>query len=156
MKQKSHIKNVHVQHYPCVLTAHLLLGIVDCTHLTPPLFGGCQEEVLYGQLTRLFCGESENSYCPPPCSSNVPVLCFFPRQLDHFNAAEARTFQQRYLVNTQNWAKGGPIFFYTGNEGDITWFSNNTASPRVHWKSHVLDLLPTTDGCNCWKLELLQ
>lgn len=47
-------------------------------------------------------------------------------QLDHFNAGDGRTFQQRYLVNMKHWAHGGPIFFYTGNEGDITWFCNNT------------------------------
>jgi lysosomal Pro-X carboxypeptidase len=51
---------------------------------------------------------------------------YFPQILDHFVAAESRSFQQRYLVNRQWWKSGGPIFFYTGNEGDITWFCNNT------------------------------
>ena len=52
---------------------------------------------------------------------------WFQQRLDHFNAADQRTFQQRYLVNQDKWAEGkGPILLYTGNEGDITWFCNNT------------------------------
>uniref|UniRef100_A0A6Q2WZW4 Lysosomal Pro-X carboxypeptidase n=1 Tax=Esox lucius TaxID=8010 RepID=A0A6Q2WZW4_ESOLU len=52
----------------------------------------------------------------------VPVL-----QIDHFGFLEDGTFKQRYLVNDEHWhQKGGPILFYTGNEGDITWFCNNT------------------------------
>ncbi|MBN3308859.1 PCP carboxypeptidase, partial [Amia calva] len=48
-------------------------------------------------------------------------------QIDHFGFAEDATFKQRYLVADQHWHKdGGPILFYTGNEGDITWFCNNT------------------------------
>ena len=37
------------------------------------------------------------------------------------------TFKQRYLVNSDSY-KGGrsPIFFYTGNEGDIVLFAANT------------------------------
>ena len=49
--------------------------------------------------------------------------------MDHFNAGEGTTFKQRYLVNMTYWGGGGkPIFLYTGNEGDITWFCNNTVS----------------------------
>ncbi|KFP53232.1 Lysosomal Pro-X carboxypeptidase, partial [Cathartes aura] len=48
-------------------------------------------------------------------------------QIDHFGFDENLTFQQRYLVADQHWKKDdGPILFYTGNEGDITWFCNNT------------------------------
>ncbi|RMC07464.1 hypothetical protein DUI87_16936 [Hirundo rustica rustica] len=48
-------------------------------------------------------------------------------RIDHFGFDENRTFQQRYLVADQYWRKdSGPILFYTGNEGDIEWFCNNT------------------------------
>lgn len=58
---------------------------------------------------------------------------FFEQKLDHFNfhgdssLYGKETFQQRYLVQDQWWVKSeGPIFLYTGNEGDITSFWNNT------------------------------
>lgn len=48
-------------------------------------------------------------------------------QIDHFGFAEDRTFKQRYLLADQHWKKDvGSILFYTGNEGDISWFANNT------------------------------
>ncbi|XP_074996287.1 lysosomal Pro-X carboxypeptidase isoform X3 [Calonectris borealis] len=52
---------------------------------------------------------------------------YLRQQIDHFGFDENLTFQQRYLVADQHWKKdNGPILFYTGNEGDITWFCNNT------------------------------
>ena len=33
----------------------------------------------------------------------------------------------RYIVNDAYWSGGDkPIFFYTGNEGDIVWFCENS------------------------------
>ncbi|KAM4047654.1 lysosomal Pro-X carboxypeptidase [Anomaloglossus baeobatrachus] len=52
---------------------------------------------------------------------------YFEQKIDHFGFYEDSTFKQRYLVSDTHWRKpGGPILFYTGNEGDITLFSNNT------------------------------
>nr|XP_006628138.2 PREDICTED: lysosomal Pro-X carboxypeptidase [Lepisosteus oculatus] len=52
---------------------------------------------------------------------------YFEQKIDHFGFIEDATFKQRYLVADQHRHKdGSPILFYTGNEGDITWFCNNT------------------------------
>nr|XP_011466418.1 PREDICTED: lysosomal Pro-X carboxypeptidase isoform X2 [Fragaria vesca subsp. vesca] len=54
---------------------------------------------------------------------------YFPQNLDHFSFSDTPKFQQRYLVNSENWVgpqRHGPIFLYCGNEGDIVWFAENT------------------------------
>jgi len=57
---------------------------------------------------------------------------WYHQQVDHFSFGNSSKFLQRYLVNDTHWeaAKderdGGPIFFYTGNEGDIEAFAENT------------------------------
>lgn len=55
---------------------------------------------------------------------------YFPQILDHFTFVpkSSKVFYQKYLINDQYWHKdgGGPIFVYTGNEGDIDWFAVNT------------------------------
>lgn len=56
---------------------------------------------------------------------------FFTQILDHFNydPQSYQTFQQRYLINDSYWGGAtnkAPIFVYTGNEGDIEWFTQNT------------------------------
>ncbi|RWS05634.1 lysosomal Pro-X carboxypeptidase-like protein, partial [Leptotrombidium deliense] len=48
-------------------------------------------------------------------------------QVDHFSYANNDTFDQRVIVSADHWCRDGcPIFFYTGNEGDIFMFANNT------------------------------
>lgn len=56
---------------------------------------------------------------------------FFTQILDHFNynPQSYQKFQQRYLINDTYWGgakKKAPIFVYTGNEGNIEWFTQNT------------------------------
>ncbi|EYB97442.1 hypothetical protein Y032_0141g2274 [Ancylostoma ceylanicum] len=49
---------------------------------------------------------------------NVPV--------DHFSFANKDRFKLRYFINTDSYEQGGPIFFYTGNEGKLEGFAENT------------------------------
>ncbi|XP_037696975.1 lysosomal Pro-X carboxypeptidase [Choloepus didactylus] len=52
---------------------------------------------------------------------------YFPQKIDHFGFYTDKTFKQRYLIADKYWKKdNGSILFYTGNEGDIVWFCNNT------------------------------
>ncbi|KAK7284826.1 hypothetical protein RJT34_19579 [Clitoria ternatea] len=76
-------------------------------------------------------------------AQNVPYKTkFFTQILDHFNfnPQSYETFQQRYLINDTYWGgakKKAPIFVYTGNEGNIEWFTQNTGfmfekAPHFH------------------------
>ncbi|CAN6193975.1 unnamed protein product [Urochloa humidicola] len=60
---------------------------------------------------------------------------YFPQELDHFTFTPnaSMVFSQKYLVNDTFWRRptagggaAGPLFVYTGNEGDIEWFATNT------------------------------
>ena len=66
---------------------------------------------------------------------------YFTQKLDHFNVGDTRTFQERYLVNDDYWNQNapnpGPILLYTGNEGDITLFYDNTVSICANWMKMV-------------------
>ncbi|XP_020103296.1 lysosomal Pro-X carboxypeptidase [Ananas comosus] len=66
-------------------------------------------------------------------SKDLPFTThYFPQQLDHFTfqPRAENTFYQKYLINSTFWDQGplhtAPIFVYTGNEGDIEWFAENT------------------------------
>jgi hypothetical protein len=39
------------------------------------------------------------------------------QKVDHFGFINMDTFEERYILNTDYWQNGRPIFFYTGNEG---------------------------------------
>lgn len=52
---------------------------------------------------------------------------FYKQTVDHFGFTMENTFIQRYLISDESWeGNNGPIFFYAGNEGDITLFAENT------------------------------
>lgn len=62
---------------------------------------------------------------------NAPTINYetrwFRQLVDHFSWANQDTWLQRYLVNKDYWCGPNcPILFYTGNEGDIEVFTNNT------------------------------
>ncbi|XP_019197968.1 PREDICTED: lysosomal Pro-X carboxypeptidase isoform X2 [Ipomoea nil] len=64
---------------------------------------------------------------------------YFPQVVDHFSFIPSgyKIFYQKYLINKDHWQKGGPMFVYTGNEGDIDWFAANTGfmldiAPKFH------------------------
>jgi lysosomal Pro-X carboxypeptidase len=46
--------------------------------------------------------------------------------IDHFSYADHRTFELRYFINLDHYTAGGPIFFYTGNEGNLESFAINS------------------------------
>ncbi|ETN73131.1 hypothetical protein NECAME_13623 [Necator americanus] len=48
--------------------------------------------------------------------------------VDHFSFANKDSFKLRYFINTDSYEKGGPIFFYTGNEGKLEGFAENTCT----------------------------
>ncbi|XP_037462459.1 lysosomal Pro-X carboxypeptidase-like isoform X2 [Triticum dicoccoides] len=56
---------------------------------------------------------------------------YFLQELDHFTFTpnSSHLFSQKYLLNDTFWRRKpttGPLFVYTGNEGDIEWFATNT------------------------------
>ena len=60
---------------------------------------------------------------------------YFPQELDHFTFTPnaSMLFYQKYHVNDTFWRRpgggkgaAGPLFVYTGNEGDVEWFATNT------------------------------
>lgn len=67
-----------------------------------------------------------------PSSSSAPYEeKWLTQTLDHFNPQSTSTFQQKYLINTDHFqpAKNGvrsTVIVYTGNEGAIEVFWNNT------------------------------
>ncbi|PON43733.1 Peptidase S [Parasponia andersonii] len=73
---------------------------------------------------------------------------YFTQTLDHFNfnPESYQTFQQRYLINDTFWGgakSNAPIFVYTGNEGEIEWFAQNTGfvfETAPHFKALIVFL----------------
>lgn len=97
-----------------------LLALLCALACAGPCVGGAPH--LAAAYARGFASLDESS----PSAYNYSTL-WFEQSLDHFNFAETRTFQQRYLVNLDSYGgEGCPIFFYTGNEGPAPLFLQNT------------------------------
>ncbi|EFA10876.1 lysosomal Pro-X carboxypeptidase [Tribolium castaneum] len=60
---------------------------------------------------------------------------FIDVPLDHFSFTNNATFKLKYLINDSFWIDDGPIFFYTGNEGAVETFAENTG--------FIFDIAPT-------------
>lgn len=59
--------------------------------------------------------------------SAPPQVKWFDQAIDHFNQQQTpNLWKQRYLIWDSVWNGSGPMFFYTGNEGDITSFWDNS------------------------------
>ncbi|KAG6611181.1 Lysosomal Pro-X carboxypeptidase [Phytophthora cinnamomi] len=106
-------------------------------------------------------------------ASNCSEL-WFEQRIDHFAwlAAEAldpasadatpsglpATYKQRYLLNTQFWDpkdKKAPVFFYTGNEGDVTLQDdvNTTLLEALRDAANVFH--NATKNLTCFKIPTL-
>lgn len=51
---------------------------------------------------------------------DLPPEQWFKQQLDHFNPTDARTWEQRYFVNSDFYKPNGPVFIMIGGEGDAS------------------------------------
>ncbi len=59
-------------------------------------------------------------------SANCTVH-YHNQTLDHFSFDDEKFFTQRFFVCDGFWSKpSGPIFFYFGNEADVTLYINHT------------------------------
>ncbi|XP_022199977.2 lysosomal Pro-X carboxypeptidase isoform X1 [Nilaparvata lugens] len=97
-----------------ILTLQLLFPVIGLSALAPRICNGGSSPYTY--KTEYF---------------DVPV--------DHFAFTNDDMFRMRYLINDSYWKpnEGAPIFFYTGNEGDIESFAANTgflweSAPEFH------------------------
>lgn len=76
-------------------------------------------------------------------SAGAPTEYNFTCKVDHFNTSSTSTFPLRYIVDKSNYDPAtGPILFYTGNEGGIWAFYNNsgfvTTTLAQKWKAMVV------------------
>ena len=51
--------------------------------------------------------------------------------MDDTGTTHQGQYKQRYILEDKFWSSGGPIFFYTGNEGDIQWFCENLVKKHL-------------------------
>ncbi|XP_078610907.1 lysosomal Pro-X carboxypeptidase-like [Branchiostoma floridae x Branchiostoma japonicum] len=87
-----------------------------------------EQRVSLARLLFVYVVLSQGSFSVSVSVADVPgyKTSYVEVQVDHFSFANPDTFQLRYLVNDTYFKDGGPIFLYTGNEGDIEGFVKNT------------------------------
>jgi lysosomal Pro-X carboxypeptidase len=62
---------------------------------------------------------------PTPGTQNC-TLNWYEQHVDHFDFDNNNTYLQRYYSYSDYWKPGNPIFFYLGNEADVTLYVNAT------------------------------
>ncbi|XP_043221434.1 putative serine protease K12H4.7 [Amphibalanus amphitrite] len=84
-------------------------------------------------LSLLACAAGRRSppllMAPPHVGDDpLPPDQWYTQQLDHFDASETRTWQQRYQVNDSFYQPGGPVFLMIGGEGPASavWLVSGT------------------------------
>ena len=98
--------------------------------------------------------------CISSAISGSPGKCdehFHDSLVDHFafhKDATTATYRQRYFVCREHWkGNGSPIFFYTGNEGPVDLYVNNTG---LMWENAEAfgALLIFAEVRNCFSFSL--
>lgn len=65
------------------------------------------------------CSAARHSSAAASCGP-LPPDEWFEQLLDHFDATNVRTWQQRFYTNTEFYKPGGPVFLMIGGEGEAT------------------------------------
>ena len=102
-----------------ILAAGLCASVIGRTNLVAPSLGS-DEEKIKAQIKER--------------GATAPLEKFVSTRINHFDAENFNNFgptqavwDMRYLINWQYYNKDqGPILFYTGNEGNVFSFYNNS------------------------------
>jgi len=108
-------------HFTLIFFSLFLFLVPSFTFPLPPILPRFPSSTVSAEL-------KQRSHSAP---NNPYKTKFFTQILDHFNfnPQSNHVFQQRYLINDTFWGgakSNAPIFVYTGNEGNIEWFTQNT------------------------------
>lgn len=117
-----------------VVMALLVFGCLACDVAMGAPAGVVRKPGLAGRLSPQ--GAAVSSIRSTPTSANCSERWYIQHS-DHFNWADPVSapvhFLQRFFVYDSFWGgPGSPIFFYAGNEGDVTLYINHTG---LMWES---------------------